>query len=402
MASWSLMRTLVAQAAETDTSNAAGVANAAPSAEFRFASLVATGSPTSVVFSFWREIDGRLDKVCANTVAAADLATMAPLVLGGVELCTLYVTISFVGGTSPALSGTIETRPLKGLVFGRSPADQRAADATEATAARQDVGNASLSVIATNSGTVRHTTTPSKADAATGASEVDKRGVSFVGASLRCRRKVALATAAGPQTAGTAAAGTSLPEGPCDAVRVDTDDTIVYGQPPERDSIVVQTAGGWTAGSGWSFAGTVATHAASGGTATLSQDTSAQHATDPILVNEYYAVLWTISNYVAGTVTAGIGSNQGSARSANGTYLEIIQAQSAVLNFIPTTTFNGAIDVAGVWALPGSLPIKAGGWEPESYIKLACCAALATPGTISSTAKCAAGWYRRAGAVELT
>lgn len=272
--------------------------------------------------------------------------------------------------------------------------------AAPATEAKQDTGNTSLATVATNTGTIRHATTPSKADAAAGPIEVARTGVTYVGASLRCTRKLALATAAGAWT-GFA----SLAEGACDALRTDTDSLIIYKQPTERDPLALQTAAAWGSAAppaGWTFAGTVATHAAAGGTTSLTQDTSSTHAADPLLVNEYYAVVFTISGRTAGTVTPKIGTTAGSARSTNGTYIEIIQAQSAVLTFTPTTDFDGAIDVASAWAIPGTLPVPANVWEPYSAIKVVCAALSTSPGTISSTAKISAGWYRRAGAVELT
>ena len=241
-----------------------------------------------------------------------------------------------------------------------------------------------------------HATTPTKTDLAAGPEEVSKRGLQFVCASLRCARKLAL------PAAGAWTGFQSLPEGPCDAVRVDTEGCVVYKQPTERAPIALQTDVSWTAGAGWTIANGTATHANPGGTNALSQDTSSTHAADPLLANEYYAVVFTVAGRANGTITPYLGTTAGTARSTDGTYIEVMQAQSAVLSFVPTNTFDGAITLTSVWAIPGSLPLAANTWEPYSAIKIVGVAAGGTPGTLSTTIKVQAGWYRVAGATEQT
>ncbi len=390
MSLWTTIRTLVAQIGESATPSAVALGVSAPHVEFVFDTITTPSVPTSVVFTFWRGVDGNVDKICTLTVAAADLATMPPRILSGVDASNVAVTVAFVGGSTPTISGVIRARPLFGAVYGRQSADDRAFDATEATAANQTAAIALT-------GTIRHTTTPSKADVATGPAEVDKRGNAFISGTIRHWRYLPLASAfAAAQTAGTLGAGTSLAEGACDALRVDTDDTIVYCQPVERDPIVLQTAGAWTATAGWAFVGTVATHTA--GTTTLSQDTAVTHAADPI-VARYYAVQYTITGRTAGSVVASLGATAGLTRSGNGIFTEIILSTTGVIAFTPSTDFDGSIDVASVRAVPGTLPLKAGAWDTWSAVKVLCCATSAAPGTLGAAAVYA-GWYRRPGATE--
>ncbi len=225
-------------------------------------------------------------------------------------------------------------------------------------------------------------------------------GVS-INAAIRHSRELELATsAAAAQTADSTAAGASLVEGACDCLQVLTDDTVVYRQPPERASILAQTVAGWPAVAGWTYAGTVATHANGGGVTPLTQDTATSHAADPLIPTRYYCVRFKITGYVSGTVTPKLGTTAGTARSANGTYIEIIQSQARTVLFTPTNDFVGSIDVAEVWALPPSPPYKAGSWIPESAVKVVCAVASTVPATIITTSVWA-GWYKRAGSSEV-
>lgn len=343
--------------------------------ELRFDALTLAGTvaASAVTFGVWRLSDGKKDRVAAITIASADVGSAPPVVVDAHAEQFAVVVESFVGGTAPTVAGKVYARPVRAMER-RSSNPGGPAPVTE-----------------------RSATTPTRADGERGLLEVSRRGVAFVGASLRCWRKLPLATAAGGLT-GFA----SLSEGPCDALRADTDGLIVYAQPPERDPIVSQSASHWTAGAGWSIANGVATHAGGGGTATLSQDTATSHSADPLLATEYYAVIFTISGRTAGTVTPKLGTTAGTARSADGTYIEILQSQASSISFTPTSDFDGSIALASVWAVPGTLPFSAHVWEPQSAIKVVTCALGTSPGTISSTAKVAAGWYRRAGATELT
>lgn len=99
------------------------------------------------------------------------------------------------------------------------------------------------------------------------------------------------------------------------------------------------SATGWTLGSGWSYGSNAVAHAASGGTATLTQTSM------NVVIGGVYTVTYTISGMTAGTVTVSIGGAAGTARSANGTYTQALTATTTgTLTFTPTTTFDGTID----------------------------------------------------------
>lgn len=92
----------------------------------------------------------------------------------------------------------------------------------------------------------------------------------------------------------------------------------------------------WTKGTGWTILGGTARHAA-GSAASLSQAITVTAAGE-------YEVIYTISEYVAGTATiqlTGGGTVAGTARSADGTYTETLTAVSG------NTTFGIAASAAG-------------------------------------------------------
>lgn len=93
----------------------------------------------------------------------------------------------------------------------------------------------------------------------------------------------------------------------------------------------------WNEGTGWTISGGTATH--SSGTASLS------YPATPVYNGEYI-VKYTISGYSAGTVYPGMnGGDNGTQRSANGTYTETLTAGSGSLfGFNPSTDFVGSID----------------------------------------------------------
>lgn len=93
----------------------------------------------------------------------------------------------------------------------------------------------------------------------------------------------------------------------------------------------------WTAGSGWSIASGKATH--SSGTAALSQSVSIDDA-------KPYLVVFTVSGRTVGSVTAAVGGTSGTARSAGGTFAEVIYAGTSdeLMKFTPTTGFDGSVD----------------------------------------------------------
>lgn len=246
-----------------------------------------------------------------------------------------------------------------------------------------------LAAILALAGTVRLATTPDKADTDTGPAQVDKRGNAHVNAALRCERRVAL-------TSGLATSAASLSEGACDCLRVDTADTIVYAQPPERALLASQSGADWTGAAGWSRVGNVWTHSAGGGAGDLEYTMSGAN------VGDTYCVIYTLTMTAGTSITEKLGTGAGSARNASGTYVKLItSAGNAKIIFTATDDAAASIDVTTVYVIPGTPPLAANSWEPESAVKVVALAAKATPATADTSTKVWAGWYRRAAAVEV-
>lgn len=92
----------------------------------------------------------------------------------------------------------------------------------------------------------------------------------------------------------------------------------------------------WVKGVGWSIAAGVASHAAGTG--------SALGSTAAAKITATYLHVFTLLNYIAGTVTPRAGAN-GTGRSANGTFTELITAAAATtIDFLAGSTFDGDID----------------------------------------------------------
>ena len=98
----------------------------------------------------------------------------------------------------------------------------------------------------------------------------------------------------------------------------------------------------WTKGTGWAIAAGVASKSA-GTASNLSQ-------ADAVVQTASYDVEFTISNYVAGSVTPSAGSGgTGTARSANGTFSEtIVAAASDDFLLVADATFDADIDNVSV------------------------------------------------------
>lgn len=94
----------------------------------------------------------------------------------------------------------------------------------------------------------------------------------------------------------------------------------------------------WTKGTGWSIAAGVATAAAA--SSALSQAQS-------LVSGRFYRVLFTVSGFSGGTVTPSLGGTAGTARGADGTYSEIIQA-AGVTFALTGAGFSGSIDNVSV------------------------------------------------------
>jgi lysophospholipase L1-like esterase len=98
------------------------------------------------------------------------------------------------------------------------------------------------------------------------------------------------------------------------------------------------SATGWTLGAGWAVSGGKAN-------ATASSAAISQTSATTIIAGVAYAVTYTIDSVAAGSVTVSVGGVSGTARTAAGTYTEIIIATAANQTLALTgTAFTGVID----------------------------------------------------------
>lgn len=152
---------------------------------------------------------------------------------------------------------------------------------------------------------------------------------------------------------------------PCDGVWLDNDGAVIYYQPRGRpwqivDGNTFADASKWS-GANWAVASAKATHTA-GATTAL---TATIDATRPLVVGKRYAFVMTVTGRSAGSVTIYAGTQAGSARSADGTYLEVIvPATSGAVTVVPSNDFDGAISFLQVYGRSPKLPAL-------SYVPLA-------------------------------
>jgi hypothetical protein len=260
--------------------------------------------------------------------------------------------------------------------------------AAPATAALQTAGNALL-------GTIRHTTTPSKADAATGPAEVDDRGNLHATLTIASSEILALQ---GPETDALTAAEIATISISCDAVEANAASIYVYAQLREAPRLVSITPADWTAGTGWVFAGTVATHTPGGGSAgDLEITDECFHLGVPYAL--YFATTMT-----AGTLTDKLGTAGATARAATGSFIQIlVPTVEGKVIFSADDDSDASVDITGVWVLPFHELPSSGIEKPLACSMIGCIATKAAPATkvISpATTALRALSYRRQGAVQ--
>jgi len=95
----------------------------------------------------------------------------------------------------------------------------------------------------------------------------------------------------------------------------------------------------WTKGTGWTIASGVANS-----DATQSADSDLTENTLVLVSGNTYEVTFTVTNYVAGNVTAVAGGTEGTDRAANGTFTENIVSAGADLDIRADLDFDGDID----------------------------------------------------------
>jgi hypothetical protein len=234
-----------------------------------------------------------------------------------------------------------------------------------------------------------HDACTAKVDGDRSALDLDREGNLHVSAVCSHSRVLAL------PTTGAWTGSAVLPEGACDAVEAETDDVYVFGQQREAVRLASITPADWTAGAGWTFTGTVATHAAGGGTANLEL---AVNATYPIQLGVPYCVEYSVT-MSAGTVTEKLGTAGAAARAATGKFVQVLgPTVNGKLIFTPTNDSDASIDIADVWVYPHTYLPNKGAIKPCSFSRIAACTLKSAPAMMvasPTTHIVKAHWYRR-------
>jgi len=126
---------------------------------------------------------------------------------------------------------------------------------------------------------------------------------------------------------------------------ISTDNGATWSQVSLSPDVVVNgdftgNADGWTLGAGWAYGTNNVVHTGGGGTATLVPTPALT-----IVTATQYEVTYTVSGRTAGSITAQIGGVNGTARSTNDTFVQVITTSgTGNLILTPTTDFDGTID----------------------------------------------------------
>lgn len=246
---------------------------------------------------------------------------------------------------------------------------------------------------------VRNTTTPILTDEQTTMLPVDRRGLQQISATIAHNRRIRCVAAGAITNFGP------LVEGATDGLAVSAD-AIVYAHCRERPRLAVNGdfdgSTNWTVGTAWVPDGNGAIQLVNGVTTALVQVTATANPNDPILVGSTYAVVFTVSNHFGGTITPYLGTQAGTARSANGTYVELITAATTGnLSFVPSAPFSGG-KVSNVWVIAALPTIAAKDRAPYSVVRVAGVAAAALATTLVTTIAVQGLWYRYPGVTEIT
>jgi hypothetical protein len=192
---------------------------------------------------------------------------------------------------------------------------------------------------------------------------------------------------------------------PCDGIRVDFDGAVVYCQPRGRPYVVVDgltftDAAKWS-GAEWAVAGAKATHTAGvGHTAALVSTTDTSR---PLVIGKRYATVIKVSGRTAGQVQFGLGTTLGTARVADGTYVEVLAcAGNTGVSVVPDATFDGSVEI--LQAYPRTPKLSAYSYEPfacTEVVGIASAAAMSTLLASSDTVECHCLYRRVPGVADL-
>lgn len=194
---------------------------------------------------------------------------------------------------------------------------------------------------------------------------------------------------------------------PCDGVRTDLDNSVIYYQPKGRpwqcvDGNTFADPTKWTiTDSEWTIAGGKATHVAEAGHTTALVGTI--DSSRPLIVNKRYAVKIKVSGCTAGGVTPFLGTQTGTQRTANGTYVEVITvATSSGISVVPTADFDGSVEILQIYGRSPKLTAKTyEGYAAVEIVGIAAGGALSTLVAASDTVEVHALYRRVPGVADL-
>ncbi len=115
---WSNLRTLSSASSESSIPLATGFvavdwSGALPEeVEIRFNAITTTGAPDSVIYTVWRYLGGKVDKISQITIPSVDYTAPIPAIIR-FDGDSIWVTVSFSGGTAPTASGLVQYRVIK-------------------------------------------------------------------------------------------------------------------------------------------------------------------------------------------------------------------------------------------------------------------------------------------------
>lgn len=115
---WTDLRTFASTSAESTTPAASGFmlldwSQALPEeVEVRFDPITTTGSPDEVIFSVWRLLGDKVDKISNIIIVSAEFSAPIPSVIR-FDGVSLWVTVSFTGGSTPTASCLAQYRVIK-------------------------------------------------------------------------------------------------------------------------------------------------------------------------------------------------------------------------------------------------------------------------------------------------
>jgi hypothetical protein len=130
---------------------------------------------------------------------------------------------------------------------------------------------------------------------------------------------------------------------------------VIASQPDLAVNGGFDTDSNWTKQAGWTIAGGKASRTASGeGTSIIANGAVV------VAPGKTYRIEFTVLDYVAGTVQSALSAVGGATRSANGTYIDYITAQSAGgVSFYGSAAFVGSIDAVSMREIPGNHALTA-------------------------------------------